>query len=136
MAKSKTSEEVSVLAAIQSFSDAIKENSAESLRSLTLSSGSCTRTGINPSSHVNISQAELVGYISDAAKYGDIEGRFDPDEALVKVDGDLAMVWTAWTSFKAGEMTHKGRIVFVLAKSKDDGKWLIVSMPITWSPFE
>ncbi len=120
MANTRTPEELSILETIQSFSNAIKNNSPDVLRSLVLASGSCTRTGINPTSHVNFSQSDLVGYIAAAAKDGDIEGRFDPDEAIVKVDGDLAMLWTTWKSFKAGEMTHKGSIAFVLAKSKDE----------------
>lgn len=126
MAPSWTSEELAVLATIQAFSDAIKNNSAEILQSLVLPSGSCTRTGINPSGHVNISLPQLVEYISAAAAEGDLEGRFDPDEAIVKVDGDLGMVWTTWKSFKAGKQTHEGKIVFVLAKNKE-GKWTIVS---------
>lgn len=127
MAEPRTSEELSVLATIQAFSDTIKNNSAETMRSLVLPSGSCTRTGINPSGHVNISQSELVGYISAAATDGDVEGTFDPDEATVKVDGDLGMVWATWRSFKAGKMTHEGKIVFVLAKSKGEGRWVIIS---------
>jgi hypothetical protein len=127
MAALRTSEELGVLATIEAFSNAIKNNSAETLHSLVLPSGSCTRTGINPTSHVNISQADLVGYISAAAAEGDLEATFDPDEATVKVNGDLGMVWTTWKSFKAGRMTHEGNIVFVPAKSKDEGKWVIVS---------
>ncbi|CZR69556.1 uncharacterized protein PAC_19456 [Phialocephala subalpina] len=127
MAPSRTPEELEVLTTIQAFSNAIKDNTPEILQSLVLPSGSCTRTGINPISHVHISVADLVGYISEAAKDGDIEGRFDPEESTVRVDGDLAMVWTAWTSYKKGEVTHKGSIVFVLAKGKEDGEWLIVS---------
>lgn len=131
MAVSRNPEELEILATIQRFSNAINNNEPDVLRSLVHASGSCTRTGINPSSHVHISQSDLVGYISEAAKDGDIEGTFVPDEATVKVDGDLAMVWTTWRSFKAGNMTHKGSIVFVLAKAKEGGenggKWVIVS---------
>lgn len=96
MEVSRTPEELQVLAIIQSFSNAIKNNSPSTLQSLILPTGSCTRTGINPSSHVHMPQSDLVGYISAAAKDEDIEGRFDEGEATVKVDGDLAMVWTTW----------------------------------------
>ncbi len=47
-----------------------------------------------------------------------MEGRFDPDEAVIIFDGDLAVVWTKWTSFTDGVKNHEGRIVFVLMKTK------------------
>ena len=68
-----------------------------------------------------------MSYISAAADKGDIEGRFDPDEATIRVDGDLAILWTSWRSFDAGKQTHVGSIIFVLAKGKEDEKWTIVS---------
>jgi hypothetical protein len=47
-----------------------------------------------------------------------IEARFDPDEAVIFVDGDLAVFWTKWTSFADGVKSYEGRIVFVLVKMK------------------
>jgi hypothetical protein len=60
--------------------------------------------------HANIftSSSQLVEYISAAAATGGIEGRFNPDEAMVKMDGELGMLWTPWESFKDEKMTHKG----------------------------
>jgi len=123
----RTPAELSIINAIQTFASGIKNNNPELLRSSVLASGSTTRTGIDPSRHILLSLSQLVGYISEAASTGDIEGRFDPDQATVKVDGELSMLWTPWESFKDGKLTHRGSMIFTLVKGKEDGRWVIVS---------
>jgi hypothetical protein len=127
MPSSRTPEELSIINAIQTFASGIQNNDADLLRSSVVSSGSVTRTGIDPSRHIHISLSQLVRYISEAASAGGVEGRFNPDEATVKVDRELGMLWTKWTSFKDGKLTHKGSMIFTLVKGKGDGKWVIVS---------
>lgn len=125
--KQRTSDETSVLATIEAFSNAIKSNSPGVLRSLVVPSCTTTRTGqfLGTESPVHMTLEELVGYISAAAAAAPIEGTFNPDEAIVKSDGSVAMVWAPWKSYKSGELSHVGTMVFVLAKK--DGKWIIVS---------
>lgn len=127
MPPSRSPEELSIINAIQAFARAIRDNNPDSLRSSIVPSGSSTRTGIDPSRYIHISLSQLVEYISEATSMGDVEGRFDADEATVKVDGELGIVWTKWESFKDGRRTHKGSMVFTLVRSKEDGKWFIVS---------
>jgi len=127
MSTSRSPDELSIIKAIQTFADGIKNNDLDLLPSRVLPSGSATRTGIDPSQHIHISLSQLVGYISEAASAGDIEGRFDPDKATVKVDGELGMLWTPWESFKGGKPTHKGSMIFTLMTGKEDGEWIIVS---------
>jgi hypothetical protein len=86
-----------------------------------------TRTGFAPSHHVHISLSQLVEYISEAAAEGGVEGRFNPDDATVKGDGELGILWTPWQSFKNGNLTHTGCMIFTLVKSKEYGRWIIVS---------
>lgn len=78
--RSQTADEGSVHAVIRSFSDAIENNSLTTLRSLTLPSGSVTRTGIDLTRYIYMYLSDLVAYISAASGKGDIEGRFYPDE--------------------------------------------------------
>lgn len=127
MPTSRSPEELSIIKAIQTFASGIQNNDPDLLRSSVVSTGSSTRTGINPASYAHISLSQLVRYIIEAASNGDIEGRFDPDTATVKVDGELGMLWTAWESFKGGKLTHKGSMIFTLVRGREDGKWVIVS---------
>jgi len=127
MSTSRSSEEHSIIRAIQTFAISIKNNDLDVLRSSVVSSGSTTRTGIEATKYVHISLSQLIEYISEAASDGDIEGRFDPATATIKVDGELGMLWTPWQSFKARKLTHKGTMIFTLVKGREDGKWVIVS---------
>ncbi len=92
MCTSRGPDGLSIIKAIQIFASGIKNNDLDLLRSSVLPSGSATRTGIDPSQHIHISLSQLVGYMSEAASAGDIEGRFDPDKVTVKVDGELGML--------------------------------------------
>jgi hypothetical protein len=127
MLSSRTPEELSIIDSIQKFANAIKSSDPDLLRSIVVPSGSATRTGIDPSRYIHISLSQLVNYISEAASTGGVEGRFHPEEATVKIDGELGMLWTPWESFKDGKLTHKGSMIFTLVKEKEDRKWVIVS---------
>ena len=127
MSTSRNPEELSIIRAIQTFASGIQNNDPDLLRASVVSTGSATRTGIDPANYLHISLSQLVGYISEAASDGDIEGRFDSETATIKVDGELGMLWTQWESFKAGKLTHKGSMIFTLVRGRKDGKWVIVS---------
>jgi hypothetical protein len=61
------------------------------LNSLVLPTGGITRTRIAPTV-IQISGSQLVNYIEAAWKSGDIEGIPDLDNAIVKVDHNLAFI--------------------------------------------
>jgi hypothetical protein len=119
-----------VIHTITLFMNGIKAKTPESMRALVVPSGSVRRTNINPAHHTDITLSELVSYIGEATAKENIEGIWDPDNAIIKVDDDLAIVWTPWQSLKDGEPAFKGSMAFILTREKviggvGDGKWLI-----------
>jgi hypothetical protein len=119
---SRTAEEQAIVDTLLALSAGIKAKSREVLDSLILPTGGITRTRIAPTV-IQISASQLVNYIEAAWKANDIEGIPKLDDAIIKVDHNLGFIWTRWKSYKSGQLTHDGMMVYLFAKV--DGGWKI-----------
>jgi hypothetical protein len=119
---SRSPDEQAVVNTLLALSAGIKAKSRDVLDSLILPTGGVTRTRIAPTV-IQISGSKLVNYIEAAWKAGDIEGIPDTENAIVKVDNNLAFIWTGWKSYNSGKLTHEGMMVYLFAKV--DGEWKI-----------
>ncbi|KAF4627564.1 hypothetical protein G7Y89_g10586 [Cudoniella acicularis] len=129
--------EAAVLATLATWSHGIATSSSSLLTSTIHGPGLTFRTGtpspIPPEGFHAMSLSKLVHYIVAAGKEEPIEGSLDAEEALVRVDGNLAMAWAKWVSLAGGRKSHEGTILFVLVKGNSEGegkeeKWVIVSI--------
>lgn len=72
---------------------------------------------------IQISCSQLVNYIKAAWNTRDIKGIPDMDTAILKVDHNMALIYTNWKSYKYSQLTHDGVMVYLFAKV--DGEWKI-----------
>ncbi|KAE9374628.1 hypothetical protein N431DRAFT_438066 [Stipitochalara longipes BDJ] len=152
LTSSSRTEEIAILATVQKFLAGIKaRNPAQMHACIHPSGGHALLIRPSPSSsktkqHLSLTLAEVVDRIpfdspeeleenialaeweegDDGTKYG---GR----KSEVRVDHDLAVVWTPYEVRKDGNLSHVGTNVFSLVKEADgESRWLICWVSDTW----
>ncbi len=119
-----TPEEQAVLAPIQAMFDGMtKRDAAAILRPTMPGSGLVLMRDGKPTQMTFAAFAERV---SKPSKEKIEERIYDP---VIRIDGDLAMVWAPFDFLTDGKVTHCGTDLFDLVKT--DGKWLITAVADT-----
>lgn len=122
-------DEEAALAAANRFLATLSSKDAEAYAAATIPQGRGTGTEIRPDgSRVFFSYTfeQLVKALPTAIPDGAVEALVDP---MVRVDGDIAMVWSDYTFTIDGKLSHCGTDHFDLIRR--DGEWLVFNL--TWT---
>jgi len=145
-------EESAILATVQQFLSGIKaRNPAQMHACIHPSGGHALLIRPSPSSpgtkqHLSLTLAEVLNRIPfDSAdeleenialaewEEGDDGMKYGGRKSEVRVDRDLAVVWTPYEFRRNGALSHVGTNVFSLVKEGDgEGRWVICWVSDTW----
>jgi hypothetical protein len=122
--KAATPEEEAVLAPIRAMFDGMSKRDAAAIQRPLLPGGSMVlmRDG-KPSQMTFVAFSERVG------KPGKTQIEERIHDPLIRIDGDLAMVWAPFDFLADGKIDHCGTDLFNLVRK--DGTWLIASIADT-----
>jgi hypothetical protein len=117
-------DEQAVLAPVQALFDAMANRDAAGMKAQTLPGGTMVlmRDG-------KPLQLTLDSFADRVGKPGPLNSRESIHDPLVRIDNDLAVVWTPFDYKIDGKVDHCGTDLFNMAKV--DGKWLIASVADT-----
>lgn len=117
------SEETRVVAVAQAMFDALARGDRAAMRSLVLP-GAVATASIDG----EVRQVTMAEFIDTLPAAGPVleERMYDP---LVRVDGDVAMLWAAYDFRIDGQLSHCGSDLFDLVR--DNGQWKVASL--TWN---
>ena len=122
-------EERSALAAANRFLATLSSKDAEAYAAATIPQGRGTGTEIKPDGSrifFTYTFEQLVEALPTAVPDGAVEALVDP---MVRVDGDIAMVWSDYTFTIDGKLSHCGTDHFDLIRQ--DGVWRVFNL--TWT---
>jgi hypothetical protein len=122
--RAATPEEQAVLAPIQAMFDGMAKRDAAAIQRPLLPGGTMVlmRDG-KPSQMTFVAFAERVG------KPGKTQIEERIHDPIIRIDGDLAMVWAPFDFLSDGKVDHCGTDLFNLVRM--DGKWLVASVADT-----
>jgi hypothetical protein len=120
-ANAVTGEQKAVLASFQAMLDGIAKRDKEAMLKQLLPGGSATL--VRNGKPVQMSFDALTDRLSQPGKEAREERIHD---ALVRVDGDVAIIWAPFEFLIDGTVDHCGRDVANLVRV--DGRWLIASI--------
>jgi hypothetical protein len=122
--RAATPEEQAVLAPIQAMFDGMAKRDAAAIQRPLLPGGTMVlmRDG-KPSQMTFVAFAERVG------KPGKTQIEERIHDPVIRIDGDLAMVWAPFDFLADGKVDHCGTDLFNLVRM--DGKWLVASVADT-----
>jgi hypothetical protein len=122
--RAATPEEQAVLAPIQAMFDGMAKRDAAAIQRPLLPGGTMVlmRDG-KPSQMTFVAFAERVG------KPGKTQIEERIHDPVIRIDGDLAMVWAPFDFLSDGKVDHCGTDLFNLVRM--DGKWLVASVADT-----
>ncbi|WP_260483420.1 SMP-30/gluconolactonase/LRE family protein [Sphingomicrobium flavum] len=122
-------DEDAALAAANRFLATISSKDSEAYSAATIAEGRGTGTEIRADGrHIFFSYTfeELVKFLPTAIPDNAVEALVDP---MVKVDGDIAMIWSDYIFTVDGELTHCGTDHFDMVRR--DGEWRVFNL--TWT---
>ncbi|GLQ21951.1 SMP-30/gluconolactonase/LRE family protein [Algimonas porphyrae] len=124
-----SAEEAAALAAANRFLATLSSKDSAAYAAATIPEGRGTGTEIKvDGSRVFFTYTfeELVKFLPTAVPDGSIEALVDP---MVRVDGDIAMIWSDYTYTVNGELSHCGTDHFDMVRQ--DGAWRVFNL--TWT---
>lgn len=121
-ALAQTADETAAKAVITQMFDGMKRADSTALKSLFLP-GARLQSVVNKQGEVSVSDQGIDRFITSVgkAKAGALDERLSGME--VKVDGDLATVWTPYSFYYNGQQSHCGANAFTLVRMS--GAWKI-----------
>ena len=117
-------EKQAVLAPIQAMFDGMAKRDAAAILKPTMPGGGLVLMRDGKASQMTF--AAFAERVSKPSKEKIEERIYDP---VIRIDGDLAMVWAPFDFLTDGKVTHCGTDLFNLVKS--DGKWMITAVADT-----
>ncbi|KAN0103172.1 hypothetical protein V8E51_011485 [Hyaloscypha variabilis] len=144
-------EEIAILATVHKFLSGIKDRNPVQMHAcIHPSGGHALLIRPDPSSpgikkHLSLTLAEVVERIPFDAS-GELEENIalteweDGDDGMkyggrkseVRIDHDLAVVWTPYEFRRGGVVSHVGTNVFSLVREGAEGRWVICWVSDTW----
>jgi hypothetical protein len=117
-----------VVAVVQRLFDAMRTKDTVALRAVLHPEATLTGPARDQQGHVVVRVTPVARFIAGVAgAAAQLDERFwDPE---VRIDGDLASVWTPYAFYADGALTHCGVDAFLLARM-DDG-WRIIQIADT-----
>ena len=117
-----------VLAVVQRLFDAMRAKDTVALRAVLHPEATLSAPARDPQGHVLVRVVPVARFIAGVAgATARLDERFwDPE---VRIDGDLAAVWTPYAFYADGTLSHCGVDAFLLARM-DDG-WKIIQIADT-----
>ena len=119
-----TADEQTVLAPVQAMFDGMTKRDAAAISAPTLPGG--TMVLMRDGKPTQMTFAEFAERVGKPGKTHIEERIHDP---LVRIDGDLAVVWAPFEFLSDGKVDHCGTDLFNVVRV--DGKWLIASVADT-----
>jgi hypothetical protein len=117
-----------ILAVIQTFFDGMRSKDTSAIRSATHPSARLLSTGRNEQGMLRVDEMTMDRFLRIVAG---APGKMDEKvwNPEVRIDGDLATVWTPYAFYYDGTFTHCGYDAFQLARTGDG--WKIVQIADT-----
>lgn len=117
-----------VVAAVRAFFDGMRSKDTAAVRALTHSSARLLGTGPDRQGQLRVEEVTMDRFLQTVASApGTLDEKiWDPE---VRVDGDLATVWTQYAFYYDATFSHCGVDAFQLARTPDG--WKIVQIADT-----